>query len=41
VIAFGSNPLDGRYFDGAIDDIQFYDRVLTPAEVETLYDAQP
>jgi Concanavalin A-like lectin/glucanases superfamily len=41
IIAFGSNPLDGRYFDGAIDDIQFYDHVLTAAEVAAIYDAHP
>ena len=41
IIAFGSNPLDGRYFDGAIDDVQFYDHVLTLAEVQAIYSVHP
>ena len=32
-IVFGANPLDYRYFDGEIDNIYFYDRVLSEAEI--------
>lgn len=35
-IHIGGNTLDGRYFNGAIDDVRFYSRVLTPAEISTL-----
>jgi hypothetical protein len=41
LIAFGANPLDFRFFNGAIDDVQFYDHVLTSAEVQTIYNAHP
>jgi hypothetical protein len=32
-----SNPTDGRYFHGRIDDLRQFDRVLTPDEVRSLY----
>ncbi len=32
-----TNPTDGRYFQGRIDDVRQYDRVLTPDEVRALY----
>ena len=41
IIAFGSNPLDFRPFNGAIDDVQFHDHVLTLAEVQAIYAAHP
>jgi len=40
VIAFGANPLDGRYFPGQIDDVYFYNRVLSAAEVTALFRAK-
>ncbi len=33
-IVFGANPLDYRYFDGQIDEISFYDRVLSASEIQ-------
>jgi MYXO-CTERM domain-containing protein len=35
-IAFGANPLDGRYFAGVIDDVYFFDRVLSAADIAQL-----
>jgi predicted acyltransferase (DUF342 family) len=32
-IVIGSNPLDKRWFDGQIDDVHFYDSVLSAAEI--------
>lgn len=32
-MVFGANALDGRYFDGQIDNIYFYDRVLSETEI--------
>lgn len=36
VIAFGGNVLDGRYYTGSIDDVYFYNRALTAAEIKAL-----
>ena len=35
----GANPVaaSGDYFDGLIDDVQLWDRLLGPEEIETLY----
>ena len=35
-IHIGGNTLDGRYFNGLIDDVRFYSRVLTDAEIVAL-----
>ena len=35
-INIGGNTLDGRYFNGLIDDVRFYSRVLTAGEIATL-----
>jgi uncharacterized repeat protein (TIGR03806 family) len=35
-IHIGGNTLDNRYFNGAIDDVRFYSRVLTAAEIASL-----
>ncbi len=40
-INIGGNTLDGRYFNGAIDDVRFYTRVLTPGEIATLLPSTP
>lgn len=40
-IHIGGNTLDGRYFNGLIDDVRFYSRVLTPAEIATLLPYTP
>jgi len=40
-IHIGGNTLDNRYFNGAIDDVRFYSRVLTPAEIATLLTTTP
>lgn len=40
-IAIGNPPtLTDRSFDGRIDDLRIYNRVLTAAEIASLYDAQ-
>lgn len=39
LIGLFSNVKNERYFTGYIDDIQMYNRVLTPAEVNQLYEA--
>lgn len=36
----GSGAFPNRFFDGSIDDIRIYDRVLSSAEVDSLYDAE-
>jgi uncharacterized repeat protein (TIGR03806 family) len=35
-IHIGGNTLDNRYFNGAIDDVRFYSRVLTEVEIASL-----
>ena len=35
-VAIGGNTGDGRYFNGLIDDVRFYSRVLTGAEVASV-----
>jgi hypothetical protein len=35
IINIGGNTLDGRYFNGSLDDVRFYSRVLTAAEIAT------
>jgi len=32
----GNSPVDDRHFDGIIDDVRIYNRVLTPAEIAWL-----
>lgn len=39
MIGNSANYKNERYFNGVIDDIEIYDRVLTPAEVVQLYNA--
>lgn len=41
VIALGSNPLDNRYYAGQLDDVYFYDRVLSAAEIQSLIPPPP
>ena len=36
-ISVGTNHTDVRHFDGAIDDLSFYNRALTASEVSQLY----
>jgi hypothetical protein len=36
VITFGANPLDGRFFKGQMDDVYFFDRVLSAPEIASL-----
>lgn len=33
IIAFGSNPLDYRFLNGQMDEVYFYNRVLSPSEI--------
>ena len=40
-INIGGNTLDGRYFQGAIDDVRIYSRVLTDVEVAALLPPLP
>lgn len=40
-IHIGGNTLDGRYFNGSIDDVRFYSRVLTQPEISTLLTTTP
>jgi hypothetical protein len=30
-----------RYFEGCIDEVELFDRVLSPAEVQSIFDAGP
>jgi uncharacterized repeat protein (TIGR03806 family) len=41
VINIGGNTLDGRYFQGLIDDVRIYSRVLSGAEVASLVSTLP
>ncbi|MDB6018444.1 MAG: Laminin sub domain 2 [Pedosphaera sp.] len=41
IIAIGGNILDGRYFNGTIDDVRLYSRVLTAGEIATLLPGTP
>ncbi len=36
IVAIGGNVGDSRYFSGLIDDVRFYSRVLTVAEIATV-----
>lgn len=36
-VAKSGNSLNNRYFNGALDDIRIYNRVLSPTEIATLY----
>ena len=36
-VVIGGDPLDGVYFPGLIDDVRFYNRVLTASEIQALY----
>lgn len=36
IVTFGGNPLDDRYFKGALDDIRFYNRALSADDIVTL-----
>lgn len=40
-IHIGGNTLDSRYFNGAIDDVRFYSRVLSQGEISTLLPSTP
>ena len=35
LIVIGANPLDSRYFEGLIDEVRAYNRVLAPEEIVT------
>ena len=37
-VALGTSRIFDRYFDGQIDDIRIYDKVMSPNEIEALYD---
>jgi two-component sensor histidine kinase len=39
MIGNSANVMNSRYFNGSVDDIDIYDRVLSPSEVKTLYNA--
>jgi len=39
IIGVSANKKNSRYFNGSIDEIEFYDRVITPEEVLELYHA--
>lgn len=40
-LGIGFDPIDiGGYFDGAMDDIEIYNKALTDAEILSLYEAQ-
>ncbi len=39
IIDIGGNTLDSRYFNGLIDEVAFYSRVLSPAEILAHYQA--
>ena len=41
LIAIGANLLDSRYFTGLIDEVRFYDRVLTQEEIEEVMITNP
>ena len=34
----GHDPAGGRWFDGRLDDVRLFDRALSPAEIQRLYD---
>lgn len=38
-IVIGANTLDSRYFAGRIDEVAYYDRVLTPTQIRTHFAA--
>jgi len=38
VVYIGSQSSTTRYFNGSIDDVRIYNRVLTPSEIDTLYE---
>ena len=39
-IRLGNNPdVDGSHFNGVMDDVRFYDRELSPTEVQSIYSA--
>ena len=40
-IHIGGNTLDGRYFNGLIDDVRFYSRVLSQSEIVSLLPSTP
>jgi hypothetical protein len=39
LIVIGANTLDSRYFNGRIDEVAYYDRVLTPTQIRNHYAA--
>ncbi len=40
-IIFGANVIDGRYFQGQMDDVQFFDHALTPMEIIGVMNVNP
>ena len=38
-MSIGQNTEDGGFWNGAIDEVAFWNRVITPAEVTTIYSA--
>ncbi|HEY4248180.1 MAG TPA: LamG-like jellyroll fold domain-containing protein [Lacunisphaera sp.] len=38
-LMFGALPREGRYYNGALDEIAFYKRALAPAEIYGIYQA--
>ncbi|HEX7652103.1 MAG TPA: LamG-like jellyroll fold domain-containing protein, partial [Verrucomicrobiae bacterium] len=41
IVNIGGNTLDGHFFNGAIDDVRFYSRVLSASELGTLLPGAP
>ncbi len=40
-ITFGGNTVDGRYYQGLLDDVTFYDHALTTAEIVGISNSLP
>lgn len=41
MIGNSANAMNNRFFDGSVDDIRFYNRVISAKEVDTLYKDKP
>ncbi len=37
IVQFCGNPMEGHYFSGKLDDVRFFNRVLSPEEARALY----
>ncbi len=40
-VAVGRNPRGGEYFDGRIDDVRIFNRVLSDADIQRMFKAAP